>query len=109
MARDRTFGNFTTNILPHAQSYGGYLMFEIEASHEQIRTKLGTSLSSERKRDYSSSIYVRHIDTGFIFSVYMSYGHWRIGAVDTCRRERMSDNETYKRIARELESILCEF
>lgn len=106
MARTRTFAGFTTNIPSKTRHYGGCLMFEINASHEQIRAKLGTSLSAERKDKYSSSLFVRHADTGFIYSVYMCFGNWRIGSVDTDPYHDMSRNETYVEIAHKLESVL---
>ena len=105
MAHARRFGGFTTDV-GNTHTYGGSLMFVIKVTHKQIKDVLGTSLSTERQEKYSSVIHVKHIDTGFIFSVYMSFGEWRIGSVDTARHEDMSYNETYIKIARELEVLL---
>ena len=105
MAHVRTFGGFTTDI-GNTRIYGGALMFPIKAAHAKIKQVLGTSLSTERQEKYSSVIRVKHIDTGFIFSVYMSFGEWRIGSVSTAYDQDMTYNSTYIKIARELESFL---
>ena len=101
MARARTFKGFTTNC-NDTHSCGGSLIFEIDASHEQIRDVLGTSLSSERRETYSSTIDVCHIATGFVYRVYMCCGRWRIGSSSEDRH----NNPFYVKFAHDLRAIL---
>ena len=102
----RSFNGFTT-VPGHVAMFGGGLLFEMkEAKPETIKRFLGTSMRTQRKRKYSDSVYVRHNDTGFMYSVYMSFGEWRIGVVNTAASFAGPRNGTYTEIAHKLRELL---
>lgn len=107
MPTPRSFEGFTTKIPRNTRSYGGGHFVDLSnATNENIRKHLGTSLSTERKEKYSRSIWVMHQDTGFVYRVYMSFGEWRIGTVVTDVYRRPENNGTYREIAMKLKEIL---
>lgn len=66
---------------------GTYFLMEITAYGAKIKELFGDfpGLLQQRAK-YSSSVTVRHVPTGEIYTLYMSFGRWRIGG----RRETCS-------------------
>ena len=75
---------------------GGGLLFALpELSHARVHHQFGTNLAAQRKEKYSTSIYVQHTGSGFMYTLYMSCGEWRVGSVGN----KHSSLSTYVEIA----------
>lgn len=49
-------------------------------TNEQIKNAFGEAFENQDGEKYSDSLIVQSNATGIIYSVYKSYGNWRIGA-----------------------------
>ena len=95
----KAFNGFVRVAEPCA---GGALLFEMpDVTGSQVKKAFGTGLASQRKEKYSDCVCVKHIDTGFVYRLYMCYGEWRVGYIDGFK-----DNSTYLMIANTLKTLL---
>lgn len=49
-------------------------------TNDQVRRAFGTGLANQDREKYSESIIVQSQDTGIVYTLYKSYGEWRVGA-----------------------------
>jgi len=67
------------------------LWFELPAvTNDQVRVHFRTGLVGQDKVKYSKSIIIRSLATGNFYTLYKSYGQWRVGASDRSDIDRMS-------------------
>lgn len=60
---------------------GSFLWFVmVNCTNEKCRKLFGTGLSQEDNAKYSKSIVIKSLVTGNEYSLYKSYGVWRVGA-----------------------------
>jgi hypothetical protein len=66
-----------TRLFPDGDS----LWFELYGvTNEQVRKLFGSGLANQDKCKYSTSLYIRSELTGRPYTLYKSYGVWRVGA-----------------------------
>lgn len=68
---------------------GSSLWFVLpQATNERVRRAFGTGLAGQDRVKYSESIFIRSSHTGIHYTLYKSYGVWRVGAADTNEADR---------------------
>jgi hypothetical protein len=64
------------------------LWFELPTvKNDDVRRVFGSGLASQDRMKYSQSIVIEHAETGTRYSLYKSYGVWRVGGSKNCSEE----------------------
>jgi hypothetical protein len=51
-----------------------------ELTNDRVRKLFGTGMADQDKAKYSKSIVIKSLITGNLYTLYKSYGIWRVGA-----------------------------